>query len=133
VDAGGTYDPAMARHHRIDYVEFPVRDLTRSKRFYEAAFGWAFTDYGPGYSAILGADGRDMGGLAVAEDIQGGGPLVILNSDDLAATLAAVERAGGRVVAHPYGFPGGCRFEFIDPDGHRLAVWSEAADARDGP
>ncbi len=37
---------------RIDYVELPsatAHELTRA--FYAKAFGWAFTDYGPSYSA----------------------------------------------------------------------------------
>ena len=32
---------------RIDYLEFPVRDVPAAKRFYGAVFGWRFTDYGP--------------------------------------------------------------------------------------
>lgn len=115
----------MNRHHSIDYLEFPVRDIATSKRFYSAAFGWEFTDYGPAYSGIAGGDGREMGDLTQAEHVTPGGPLVLLYSTDLAATLAAVERAGGRVVAAPYEFPGGRRFELTDPDGHRLGVWSE--------
>ena len=37
----------MHHHHAIDYVEFTVRDLAVAKRFYSAAFGWEFNDYGP--------------------------------------------------------------------------------------
>ena len=35
-------------HHSIDYVEFSVTYMAKSKRFYEAAFDWRFNDYGPG-------------------------------------------------------------------------------------
>ncbi len=115
----------MSRHHRIDYVEIPVRDVAASKRFYAAAFGWEFTDYAPTYTGIQGHEGREMGGLAQSEHVTSGGPLVLLYSEDLEATVAAVERAGGSVVAPPYEFPGGRRFELTDPDGHRLGVWSE--------
>ncbi|WP_413450202.1 VOC family protein [Georgenia phoenicis] len=115
----------MSRHHSIDYVEIPVRDLEVSKQFYAAAFGWQFTDYGPGYSGIRGEGEREAGGLVQVDDVRPGGPLVILYSDDLEASLAAVEQAGGRVVAPPYDFPGGRRFELEDPSGHRLAVWTE--------
>ena len=31
-------------YHEIDYIEFVVTDMTQAKRFYEAAFEWAFTD-----------------------------------------------------------------------------------------
>ncbi|MCM3662087.1 VOC family protein [Georgenia satyanarayanai] len=114
----------MGRHHSIDYVEIPVHDLTVAKRFYAAAFGWDFTDYGPTYSGIRGEGERETGGLVLSDDVRPGGPLVILYSDDLEASVAAVEAAGGRVVAPPYDFPGGRRFELEDPSGHRLAVWT---------
>ena len=42
--------------------------------------------------------------------------------DDLEATLAAVEQAGGQVTQPIFGFPGGRRFHFRDPDGHELAA-----------
>ncbi len=114
----------MHRHHRIDYIEFAVRDLAASKRFYTAAFGWRFTDYGPEYSGIQG-EGREAGGMYESDDVQPGGPLVILYSEDLEQSLAAVRAAGGGIVKEPFVFPGGRRFQFTDPSGHELAVWSE--------
>src|ERR1700757_3419565 len=48
----------MGEDGRIDYVELPGGDLIATKRFYEQAFGWSFTDYGPAYSAFdEGLDG----------------------------------------------------------------------------
>src|SRR5690606_26695470 len=41
-------------HEKIDYVEYPARDLAATKRFFEQAFGWAFVDYGPDYAAFSG-------------------------------------------------------------------------------
>ena len=46
------------QHHRIDYIEFTVRDLAEAKSFFAEAFGWTFTDYGPDYAGIQ----RDGGG-----------------------------------------------------------------------
>lgn len=114
----------MPRHHTIDYIEFTVRDLISARRFYEAAFGWAFNDYGPTYAGIRGEDG-EVGGLSQAEPLRLGGPLVVLYSDDLEASLSAVQAAGGVVVRPPYAFPGGRRFHFTDPSGNELAVWSK--------
>ncbi|MGF2948601.1 VOC family protein [Microbacterium alcoholitolerans] len=48
-----------------------------------------------------------------------------INSDDLDATVTAVTSAGGTIVAGPYPFPGGRRFEFTDPSGNRLGVYAE--------
>jgi len=62
---------------------------------------------------------------AAGTTVPGGGPLVILYSNDLDATLAAVRSAGGTIVKEPFAFPGGRRFHFADPSGNELAVWSE--------
>jgi pimeloyl-ACP methyl ester carboxylesterase/predicted enzyme related to lactoylglutathione lyase len=114
----------MHTHHAIDYIEFLVRDTEASKRFYAAAFGWTFTDYGPDYAGIHGRD-REQGGLRRADSVPKGGPLVVLYSTDLEATHAAVQAAGGKIVQEIFAFPGGRRFHFEDPSGNVLAVWSE--------
>ena len=110
-------------HHRIAYIEFTVKDLAEAKRFFGQAFGWAFNDYGPRYLGIQGDDG-EVGGITLG-DTQPGGPLVIIYSDDLEASERAVKAAGGSVVKEAFDFPGGRRFEFTDPSGNRMAVWSK--------
>lgn len=112
------------RHHAIDYIEITVTDIGEAKRFYGAAFGWQCTDYGPDYAGIQG-DGREAGGFRKGTVVPGG-PLVVLYSTDLDATLGAVKDAGGRITQAPFAFPGGRRFHFADPSGNELAVWSEA-------
>ena len=111
-------------HHGIDYIELVVGDLARSKAFYGGAFGFTFTDYGPAYTAFT--DGRIEGGFSTEGAPKPGGPLVILYSEDLRASQAAVTKAGARIVKEPFEFPGGRRFHFADPDGYELAVWSAA-------
>lgn len=110
--------------HAIDYIEIPVTDLAAAKRFYAAAFGWEFNDYGPDYAGIRRGSG-EAGGLRPAAEVSRGGPLVILYSEDLEASLAAVRAAGGEIVVEPFSFPGGRRFHFLDPSGNELAVWAE--------
>lgn len=112
-------------HHGIDYIEFCVIDLAQAKRFYAAAFGWEFNDYGPEYAGIR-KPGGEAGGLRTAPEVVTGGPLVILYSKDLESSLASVRAAGGRITAAPFDFPGGRRFHFLDPSGNELAVWSES-------
>lgn len=112
------------RHHEIDYIEFEVTDMGQSKRFYEAAFDWQFNDYGPSYAGIKKQAG-EAGGLRVQSEVSAGGPLVILYSNDLEATLARVREAGGQIIREPFEFPGGRRFHFKDPSGNELAVWSD--------
>ena len=111
----------MKQHHKIDYVEFPSAGTEADKAFYGQAFGWKFIDYGPTYAAL---DDAGLDGGFQAEDAAAK-PLVILYSDNLEASLAAVEAAGGAITAPIFSFPGGRRFHFSDPSGNELAVWSE--------
>ena len=79
------------RHHALDYIEIPVVDVAAAKQFYGSAFGWTFTDYGPDYAGI-----QDPAELPRSADsprrtaVRPGGPLVLLFSDDLDASVKAV-------------------------------------------
>lgn len=118
---------ASPTHHAISYIEFGVTDLVAARAFYEAAFGWEFNNYGDMYSGIRAADGEgEVGGLDAASEPSSAGPLVLLYSVDLEASLADVREAGGEIVSGPYEYPGGRRFEFLDPSGNRLGVFTEA-------
>jgi predicted enzyme related to lactoylglutathione lyase len=111
----------MGEDGRIDYVELHGGDLVATKRFYEQAFGWSFTDYGPTYAAF--DEGLDGGFNADTADPTPA-PLVILYADDLEAMETKVRAAGGEIIRPAYAFPGGRRFHFRDPSGNELAVWS---------
>lgn len=120
-------DATGKARHAIDYIELQVTDLTAAKAFYTGAFGWTFNDYGPSYAGFI--DGRragEAGGLTLNADAKtGGGPLVILYSDALEESVAAVRAAGGTVTKEIFSFPGGRRFQFADPSGNELGVWSD--------
>lgn len=109
-------------HHSINYIEFSVSDMAQAQKFYADAFGWKFTDYAPGYAGIQGEQG-EVGGFTVGE-VRPGGVLVILFSRDLDDSLKRVREAGGTVTKEPFDFPGGRRFQFLDPSGNELAVWA---------
>jgi predicted enzyme related to lactoylglutathione lyase len=112
------------KDQRIDYVEFSVGDIARSRDFYGKAFGWSFKDYGPSYCEF--SDGRLTGGFAKGDPVTpAGGPLVILFASDLGETQSRIEKAGGKIVKPIFSFPGGRRLHFADPDGYELAVWSD--------
>ena len=112
-------------HHQINYIEINVTDMDEAKRFYAAAFGWSFNEYGPEYSGIQRQGGGETGGLRLMPEVTRGGPLVILYSTDLDASLESVRTAGGEIVVEPFEFPGGRRFQFLDTSGNELAVWSD--------
>ena len=116
----------MNLHEKINYVEFHAKDLPATKAFFESAFGWSFVDYGPEYTAFSD-QGLDGGFFQsdLASSSENGAALVILYSNQLEATLAKVEKAGGSIVKPIYSFPGGRRFHFTEPSGNEFAVWSE--------
>ncbi len=108
----------------INYVEFPASDLAATKAFFSAAFNWQFTDYGPNYSSF---DEQGIGGgffrAPLCSTTNTGGALIVLLSNDLDASLQAVEQAGGVIIKEIFEFPGGKRFQFTEPSGNELAVW----------
>lgn len=115
----------MSSHDKINYLEFPSRDIQKTKAFFSAVFDWTFTDYGLEYTAFANA-GID-GGFFLSEQASttdNGGALVVFFSDSLDQTQAAIEAAGGVVTRPIFSFPGGRRFHFIDPNGNEYAVWS---------
>ncbi len=121
----------MNKHERVDYLEFPARDIKATKAFFETCFGWQFTDYGPDYSAFN--ENRLDGGFYRA-DLQGttatGSALIVFYSEDLEATLAKVEASGGIIMRSIFSFPGGRRFHFTEPSGNEFSVWTEREPAQ---
>jgi predicted enzyme related to lactoylglutathione lyase len=104
----------------IAYIELPSENVAASKEFYGSLFGWVFQDWGPEYASF--SDAGVEGGFNGGGDHRTQGPLVILESGDLEATLAKVEAAGGRITMPIFSFPGGRRFHFKDPSGQELGV-----------
>lgn len=119
----------MPAHEKINYVEYPARDLEATKAFFQTAFGWSFEDYGPDYVAFSG-QGLDGGFFRadMAATTGNGSALIVFYSDRLEETLAKVTAAGGRIVKPIFPFPGGRRFHFFEPSGNEFAVWA-APDA----
>ncbi|WP_428243191.1 VOC family protein [Gynuella sp.] len=117
----------MSENEKINYVEFPSRDLTATKSFFHQAFGWEFTDYGPDYSAFSnqGLDGGFFKSDQCSLTSQGAA-LIVLFSHQLEQSEEKVRAAGGTIVREIFSFPGGRRFHFIEPGGNEFAVWGDA-------
>jgi predicted enzyme related to lactoylglutathione lyase len=110
----------MREDGKLDYLEMPCSDLPAVKAFYTNTFGWTFVDYGPEYAAFN--EGLDGGFAANGGAIM---PLPVLYASDLDAMFAKVSAAGAAITKPIFDFPGGRRFQFRDPAGNELAVWSE--------
>lgn len=117
----------MNVHEKINYVEFPAKEIMRTKKFFEDVFGWVFVDYGPDYASF--SDQGLSGGFYRSElsaTTENGSALIILFSNSLEETQSKIESAGGRISKGIFSFPGGRRFHFIEPSGNEFGVWGEA-------
>ena len=108
---------------QIRHIALSSDDTEKLARFYKEVFGWSFQDWGNDYS-----DTKDSGtttGFSAAPAHRPAGTLVVLFTVDLEAARERVINAGGKIAKEIVSFPGGRRFEYIDPAGNRLGVWSD--------
>ena len=117
----------MNEHEKINYVEFPAKDLEATKIFFAKIFGWSFVDYGPDYTAFSN-EGLNGGFFKsdLSSSTENGSALIVFYSKDLEQTQSKITDAGGEIVKPIFSFSGGRRFHFADPNGNEYAVWSDA-------
>ncbi|MET3901190.1 putative enzyme related to lactoylglutathione lyase [Devosia sp. UYZn731] len=105
---------------KIDYIEFPSSNRAVTSAFFQAAFGWGITSYGPDYDGLNDA-GIDGGVDQSADKVAT--TTAILRTDDLDGAEQRVIAAGGVITRPQFDFPGGRRFHFREPGGNELAIY----------
>lgn len=125
----------MARLEKYDqgtpsWVELVTSDQGAAQQFYGPLFGWAFNDYDMGEAGhyyIGTVQGDDVAGLAGPMPGMEDHPAfwgVYLAVDDVDATTARVEAAGGKVDAGPFDVNDNGRMAALqDPTGARVNLW----------
>jgi predicted enzyme related to lactoylglutathione lyase len=96
----------MAAHLR--HISINANDVLRAKSFYERVFGWTFRQWGP--PGFYLTDDAGVGcALQGRREIAPGAAILgaeaTMAVDDVAATGAAIEAAGGKMVGGPYDIP----------------------------
>jgi len=116
----------MNQHEKINYVEFPAKDLEKAKTFFSKVFNWSFTDFGSEYTAFEN-EGLDGGFFKSDNTVSAdsGSALIVFYSNDLEQTKQKIESSDGVISQEIFDFPGGRRFHFNDPNGNEYAVWSD--------
>ena len=116
----------MNRPEKINYVEFPARNIEAAKLFFETVFDWSFVDYGPDYTAFSNA-GLDGGFFRsdLTASTEKGSALIVFYSHNLDLTQTKIENAGVIIIKPIFSFPGGRRFHFTDPNSNEYAVLSD--------
>lgn len=110
--------PATLRHFAIN-----ADDVPRARAFYEAVFGWSFTPWGPpGFYQVQDAGKGLRGALQGRRDLgeqKMPGMEITFGVDDLDATVAAIQAAGGVVLMEPFRIEGVGRLIFFrDTEGN---------------
>lgn len=97
--------PATLRHFAIN-----ADDVPRARAFYEQVFGWNFTPWGPpGFYQVRDAGTGLLGALQGRREVAGQrmpGMEITFGVDDLHATIAAIEAAGGTILMPPFRIEG---------------------------
>lgn len=111
-------------NNTVNYIELKASNLEATKAFYIKVFGWKFTDYGEHYTSFSKNESGIDGGFEKTEDAIVNGVLVVLYHENLIEAKQNVIDAGGKIKVDIFMFPGGSRFQFLDPSGNELAVWT---------
>jgi predicted enzyme related to lactoylglutathione lyase len=115
--------PATLRHFAIN-----ADDIPRAKRFYEEVFGWTFTPWGPPNFYQTRDVGQGLiGALQGRRELSPGVKTNALETtfavEDIAATLAALEAAGAKILMPRVRIEGvGDLIYFQDPEGNILGA-----------
>jgi predicted enzyme related to lactoylglutathione lyase len=115
----------------ICHLELKTTDVGKTRSFYETIFGWTFQII-PGMEtyAMFQTPGGLGGGFDAGPDAESPsdqGPIVHIEVDDIDATLAKIEEAGGKTLAGKTRISDefGYYALFLDNVGNRLGLWSK--------
>lgn len=117
----------------INWFEIPVKDFQRAKTFYETLIGSTIEEmpFPEGKYGVLPYDREKQGvggGIVQMKDFNPsaeGVTIYLPGGDDLTASLAKVEPAGGKVIMPKTSIGENGFFAlFLDTEGNRLALHS---------
>lgn len=124
---------------KVSWFEMPADDVKRASEFYGRVFGWATPPMGDDATFALTVKADENGNPTEVGGINGGfhkrqgasdaAPVVNIYVDDIDAKLAAVEKAGGRIIqprteVGEYGLSMGL---FSDTEGNVMGVYKYGA------
>ena len=124
---------------RIVHFEIPFDDGERARSFYKEAFDWTIQEMPEmDYTLVMTGPVSEQGAPSEPGYINGGmfqrsadfsrSPVITVGVDSIDATLARVEKLGGKTVKDrsPVGEMGFYAY-FTDPEGNVMGLWENAA------
>src|SRR2546423_9060479 len=123
---------------QVVHFEIPADDLQRAQAFYREAFGWRINEIPDmNYTIVSTTETDETGAARTPGAINGGmmarqgpitAPVITIDTEDIDATLQAVEKLGGAVTL-PKMAVGAMGFaaDFTDTEGNVVGLWENAA------
>jgi len=107
------------------HAEIPTDDVERAKKFYAEAFGWTFQDIPEmSYTIFRTGQGGIGGGFMKRNEKAPTHPVNYVSCDDLDATIARVEKSGGRILAPKMEVgDAGWMAHAADTEGNVIGLW----------
>ena len=108
----------------VVHFEVTGKDGQKLQRFYAEAFGWKVDTNNPGGYGFVRGDGQSItGGVGAAAQGSQGGVTFYIHSHDAKATLAKIEKLGGKVIMPLTEVaPETTIALFADPEGHVVGL-----------
>jgi predicted enzyme related to lactoylglutathione lyase len=115
--------------HKLVHFEVPVNNSKEAGEFYSSVFDWQM-QYMEQFDYTTFSTGPETGGGFITignpnNPAKVGDVLVYISTDDIDATLAQVEKSGGKTVDPKMEIPGvGWMAVFTDPTGNRIGLFT---------
>lgn len=134
-----TSEPRAIGTFGLTHIALAVRDVERSRQFYERVFGAVTVYRQDGFVQLQTPGSRDV--IVLEKDAEraghAGGVLHfgfrLLRSDAIDAAADAVRHAGGVVLEQGEFVPGEPYLFAADPDGYQVEIWYELPTRVDPP
>jgi predicted enzyme related to lactoylglutathione lyase len=110
---------------RVIHFEITADAPEETTRFYEKVFGWdgEASPFLPGYHLVRTGDGSGIDGAVMSREYQHQPVILWLEVDDIRASIAAVEAAGGEREGRVDEIPGQGLVAYVrDPAGMLLGL-----------
>ena len=113
-------------NHKFVHIEIPASDPKAAGKFYADLFGWKIEAFAElDYVTFDGGEGPGGGFPKVGDDFKPGDVTAYIGVDDIDATLANIEKMGGKTITPKSEIPQtGWYAIFSDPTGNKLGLYT---------
>jgi len=111
--------------HKIVHVELSAKDRKALSKFYADIFGWKMEHIDDlNYTTFKAGDGVGGGFNPVTAENPAGTVTIYIETDDVTASLKAIEKAGGTIISPEMEIPKTGKFGiFRDPQGNMIGLF----------